>query len=299
MNTGVAIAAGIGGAAIAATGGYLAWWYLRNGSLHNAVREMTNPILTIATAKALGFPEYWVRWDWQEVSFIDGRGAPEPFQWPRVVAQNGGRPLRYRIRAIPVGARALPYRLYQRSDTRGMCDAAVDPMTKAGRLTFLNRVREIASRTSLAFADPRILAVLLAQESNWDKSVHCRNPWNGKAQGKLYATNYADLVASRMVFTTLPRATGFYIIQDGTNSVDAYPMFDSFEDSFEFIGDAFRQPNYTNAIPALAQGERAGLIEFATSIGEVYSKTSKATYREWMGNTWDRCARMLGADWRR
>lgn len=302
MRAAVAVPLALASAGIATVGGYMLWWYLRNNTTDGALREMTNPTLTIATARALGFPEYWVRWDPKEVRFATRDGLPDPFQWPRVVAENGGRPLRHRIEPVPSNAVRVPFALYQRSDTRGIVagigeSAAINPARGADRVRYLNAIRAVAARSRLAFADPRLLLVLLSKESNWDRAVHGNNPWNIKAQGSVYSPSYADLARTRSVYVTVPECSRLYILQDNLSSVDAYPAFDSMVDSFNYAHAVFGMDKYTNAIPALAIGGRDGCLQFAESIGGVYSGTAKASYRQWMLATWDACARLCGQDW--
>lgn len=302
MNAAPKIALAIGGLTIAGVGGYLLYRYLQNGLVPEDSLTMdynTPSPLTIGAAMAgTTFPELWVRWDNQEIIYADPAGAPPPFQWPRVVEANGGRPLIVRRGPTPREARAVPVK--RGADRTPIVNFAVDHRNPDHVFEVLKAYTGHVKSSALIGCDPRILMLLGIRENGYGAPT-CRGfcLFNNKSQGRVYADSWAVLRDTMTVKTTIPNASAIFVVVDGVSSVDGYPEFGSFPQCFDFLETTLRAPKYRDALALLRAGGRDSAIEFGRRLGGNFSGSTAEKYVADFTTTWDNCERRLGARWAR
>lgn len=250
---------------------------------------------TIAESLKTPFPELLLRWDANEIILADAKDAPSPFQWSRLVARNGGRPLRTRTAPIPARARRVP--LVWGGSKTPFCDRPVDYRKGADRARLLASIRASMAGTVAEGIDPRVMFCQYIKECGFDTGCWERNRFNVKSSARVHAENFATLVHSSFVWTTIPGATKIYALKDGVNSVDGYPGFDTDADAWRFLVDTISQPAYGAALAHLRRGGVEGLTKYAFAIGDVFSGTSKAQYQKEFLATWNKSAMLCGAEW--
>jgi hypothetical protein len=242
--------------------------------------------------------ELWITRDGKEVRFADNQtGMPPAREWTH-------RPYRF---AIPPNAREVP-----------VTNPVRTPLVPGGfnrntgeRVRYLNAVRDILRRAGLGAYDPRILMILYANESAWDRASWGYNLGNVKAQNTVYARSYPELLRTRKVFVTVPESSGVQVFKDNLRSIDGYHTFADPADYMRYSNRvAIVSPNYANrqvtvggrvfrgAPEALTVGGIAGCEAFAriVSLGGYSPEGPDQRARMFVG-AWNRSAQLCGAGW--
>lgn len=242
--------------------------------------------------------ERWITRDGNEVRFADNTtGMPPAREWTH-------RPYRY---AVPTGAKEV-----------SVFSPRKTPLVPEGfnansgeRVRYLNAVRALLQRAGLGSYDPRILMILWANESAWDRACWGYNIGNVKSQGTLYSPSYPTLLRTRKVFTTVPESEGVQVFKDGLASIDGYHTFN---DPSVYARYANRvsiiAPNYANrsvvvngrtyrgAPDALTVGGIDGAEAFARIISAGgYSPENGDNRSRMFRGAWNRSAQLCGAGW--
>ena len=285
-------AIGVGSAAAVGAGVYTVYYVATRGTVGNIARRTLGGPLTAEDITR------WVTRDGKEVRFADNRtGMPDPPAWTH-------RP--YQM-AVPPSAREVP-----------VVSPARTPLVPGGfnRLTgerarYLDAVREVLRAAGLGHYDPRILMILWANESGWDRACWGYNIGNVKSQNTVYAQSLPDLIRTRRVRVTVPESIGVQVFADNLRSIDGYHVMPD-PATYARYADrvAIRSPNYSGrtvsvsgqtyrgAEDALRRGGIDGAEAFAriVSLGGYSPEGPDARSRMFRGS-WAASERLCGARW--
>lgn len=291
----------IAAAATASAGGlaYGAWYVATRGNLTHALRR---PI-TSGGPLTDNDIERWITRDGNEVRFADNRtGMPPHREWTH-------RP--YQM-AIPPNAQEVPVIPPFRTQ---VVPGGFNRLT-GERVKYLDGVRSILSAAGLGAYDPRILMILWANESGWDRSSWGHNLGNVKSQGTVYAQDYPTLLRTRKVRVTVPESRGVMVFKDGLQSIDGYHVMPDFATYARYCDRvAIRAPLYANrtvtvagrtyrgAADALQAGGIGGAEAFARIISPPtrgalgYSPELPDARAAMFTGSWRASERLCGARW--
>ena len=245
----------------------------------------------------------WITRDGNEVRFADNRtGMPAAREWTH-------RP--YQV-AIPASAQEVPVIAPFRTP---VVPQGFNRLT-GERVRYLDGIREILRGAGLGAYDPRILMILWANESGWDRATWGHNLGNVKAQGTVYCQDYPTLVRTRKVRTTVPESRGVQVFADNLASIDGYHVMPDFTAYARYCDRvAIRAPLYAGrtvvvagqayrgAADALARGGLEGAEAFARIIsppsrgGLGYSPELPDARAAMFRGSWAASARLCGSRW--
>lgn len=294
--------ASVGIALVAAGAGVVAYFLATSGTLAYAARRPIGPPGAPLTNTDI---ERWITRDGNEVRFADNvTGMPPPREWTH-------RP--YRM-AIPANAREVPVTSPVRTK---LVPEGFNRLTSE-RTRYLDAVRRVLQGAGLGAYDPRILMILWANESAWDRASWGYNLGNVKAQGTVYCASYPTLLQTRKVFVTVPESVGVQVFIDGLRSIDGYHVFRTPEEYARYCDRvAVKASLYANrtvtvngvtyrgAQDALTRGDVGGCEAFARIIspptrgGLGYSPELPDARAGMFLGAWRNSARLCGAGWRR
>ena len=287
--------------AVVGVGGVTAvvvYFLTTQGTVAYAMRRPVDPNLRPGSPLTDRDIELWITRDGNEVRFADNQtGMPPAREWTH-------RPYRF---AVPPTAKEIPV------TAPGRTTLVPEGFNRnnSQRVRYLNAVRTILQRAGLGSYDPRILMILYANESAWDRACWGYNIGNVKAQGTLYARSYPELLRTRKVYTTVPESVGCQVFIDGLRSIDGYHVFADPADYMRYSNRvAIIAPNYSrrsvvvngrtyNGAPdALTQGGIDGAEAFARiiSLGGYSPEGPDARARMFRG-AWNRSQTLCGDGW--
>lgn len=274
MNRTEKIAAGAAGGVVAIGGGIAAYFLLTQGTTQFALRRTVNPANPDRITE-------WVSRDGNEVRFVSREGAPTFGSWTRGVY----------VAAIPAGAHEVP-----------VIEPRRTPLVPEGfnrfngeRVKYLDAIRRTIRGAGLNW-DARVLMLLWAVESGWDRAVYGNNQGNIKSQGTVYARSFPELRASKRVFVTVADSVGVSVFGDRVRSIDGYHAFATPEAYARYT--ARLMGSYPGALAALEGGGLAGAQAFARALyggARKYSPAPVATQVEKYTGGWNASERLIGA----
>jgi len=287
--------------AVVGVGGVTAvvvYFLTTQGTVAYAMRRPVDPNLRPGSPLTDRDIELWITRDGNEVRFADNQtGMPPAREWTH-------RPYRF---AVPPNAREVP-----------VMNPVRTPLVPEGfnrnsgeRVRYLNAIRTVLQRAGLGSYDARILMILYANESAWDRACWGYNMGNVKAQNTVYARSYPELLRTRKVFVTVPESSGVQVFKDNLRSIDGYHVFTDPADYARYSNRvAIISPNYANrqvvvngrtyrgAPDALTVGGIDGAEAFAriVSLGGYSPEGPDARARMFRG-AWNRSAQLCGSGW--
>lgn len=285
--------------AVAAGAGVVTYFLLSQGTVAYAARRPIRPGGPLTDEEI----ERWITRDGKEVRFADNQtGMPPARQWTH-------RPYRF---AIPTTAKEVPVAAPRRTP---IVPEGFNRMT-GERVRYLNAVRGILQRAGLGSYDPRILMILWANESAWDRASWGNNLGNVKSQGTLYCQDYPTLLRTRKVWTTVPESEGVQVFIDGLNSIDGYHTFSDpsvyarYCNRVAVVAPLYAGRSvtvngvtYRGAADALTRGDIGGCEAFARIISPPtrgalgYSPEGPDERARMFVGAWRNSARLCGAGW--
>lgn len=274
MNTVGRVAIGVAGTGAAAAGAYGIYYLATRGSIEGIARRPLTVIDNAALTR-------WIERDGKEVRFADNRTAPEPKPWTHRAYQF----------PIPADAREVPVTTPYRTP---FVPGGFNRLT-SDRVKYLDAIRGILSRAGLNW-DARVIMILWANESGWDRAVYGFNAGNIKSQGTVYQRDFPTLLSTKKVFVTVPESVGIMVFADRVASVDGYHAFRSAEDYARYCARILSR--YTGAIPALERGGIEGAEAFARALQGGPRKYSPASVEDAVAmfrGSWNSSARLIGA----
>lgn len=286
-----------GGTAAIGAGVYAAWYVGTHGTMGNIARR---PIRMSGQPLTADDITRWVTRDGKEVRFADNRtGMPDPPPWTR-------RPTQM---ATPPGAKEVPVVAPTRTP---LVPGGFNRLT-GQRVRYLDAIREVLRAAGLGDYDPRIMMILWANESGWDRSCWGYNVGNVKSQNTVYAQSLPELIRTKRVRVTVPESQGVQVFTDNIRSIDGYHVMPDAPTYARYANRvAIVSPNYaTRAVvvngrtyrgapDALRTGGVDGAEAFARiiSLGGYSPEGPDARARMFRGS-WAASERLCGAGWRR
>lgn len=128
----------------------------------------------------------------------------------------------------------------------------------AGRLAYLNAIRNLMQTAGRGSEDPRCALCLFANESGWDQFGWCYNFGNVKSQGAIYAdrTTLLEDPSGPHVYTTRPESNGVYLLTDSYTSFDGYHAFADAAEYMRYHGGLLAR-----RFPEVQNGYRQGGLD--------------------------------------
>lgn len=289
------IAIGVGATAAVGAGAYAVYYVATSGNLGNIARR---PIQVSGRPLTDEDITRWVTRDGNEVRFADNKtGMPPHREWTHAPYQMVPRVPAHEVPVI------APFRT---------------PLVVGGfnrlsgeRVRYLNAVREVLRAGGLSHYDPRILMILWANESGWDRHCWGNNLGNVKAQGTVYAQSFPQLVRDRKVRVTVPESIGVQVFMDNLRSIDGYHVMPDPATYARYCDRvAIRSPNYANrtvtvggrAYRGAEDALRAGGIDGAEAFARIislggYSPEGPDARTRMFRGSWAVSQRLCGAGW--
>lgn len=274
LAMGAGAAVGVGGLA------YGVYYVATRGNLAQITRRPLGAALTDQDLTR------WVSRDGNEVRLADNRtGVPDPPPWTH-------RPYQA---PIPPGAHEVPVVSPVRTP---LVPSGFNRLT-ADRVKYLDAVREVLRVAGLGQYDARILMILWANESGWDRSCYGWNLGNVKSQGTVYASSLPEILRTKRVHVTVPESQGVQVFADRVASIDGYHVMPDAPTYARYCDRVvIRSPRYAGAEAALRTGGVDGAAAFAQILSSAgYSPEPASSRVAMFRGAWAASARLCGSRW--